>query len=251
MIISVCNQKGGVSKTTTSINLASCLAELGKKVLVVDCDPQYNLTTGLNIETKNNKTVYELLVDDNIKANEVIYKTEFGFDIIPSNLNLANAEVELASMFAREQLLKDKLEEISNKYEYVIIDCNPALGLLTLNSLVACNRIIIPLDAGAFALEGITNLQDLISKIKRKLNPSIDLLGVLLARANKNTKINKLFQKELTEAFEDKLFNTIIHNNIKLVDSQMEGKPINYYDKNCSGYKEYLELAKEVIKNVK
>lgn len=247
MIISVCNQKGGVSKTTTSINLSSCLAELGKKVLVIDCDPQYNLTTGLNFESENKKTIYNLFIDDNIDAKDVIYNTDFGFDIIPSSLNLANAEVEISSMFAREQLLKDKIDKIHDDYDYIIIDCNPALGLLTLNSLVACDRVIIPLDAGAFALEGIANLQDLIGKIKRKLNPKIDLLGVLLSRANKNTKINKLFKKELSEAFGDKLFNTIIHSNVKLVDSQMEGKPINHYDKNSTGYKEYLELTKEIL----
>lgn len=249
MIIAVCNQKGGVSKTTSTINLGACLAELGKRVLVVDCDPQYNLTTGLSIDTKNNKTIHELLLDDDTTASEVIVKTEFQMDIIPANLNLANAEVEISSMIGREQLLQEKLEQIYDNYDYIIVDCNPALGLLTLNALVACDRILIPLDAGAFALEGIGNLQNLIVKIKRKLNPKIELLGVLLARANKNTKINKLFEKELREAFDDKLFKTIIHNNIKIVDSQMDGKPLNYYDRNSTGYKEYLELAKEVLRN--
>lgn len=249
MIIAVCNQKGGVSKTTTTINLGSCLAELGKKVLVVDCDPQYNLTTGLSVETGDNKTIHELLLDDDTMAKDVIVKTEFEIDIIPANLSLANAEVEISSELGREQLLKDKLEQVYDDYDYILIDCNPALGLLTLNALVACDKIIIPLDAGAFALEGIGNLQDLIVKIKRKLNPKIELLGVLLARANKNTKINKLFEKELKETFDEKLFKTIIHSNIRVVDSQMDGKPLNYYDKSSTGYKEYLELAMEVIKN--
>lgn len=247
MIIAVCNQKGGVAKTTTSINVASCLAELGKKVLVIDCDPQYNLTSGVDFDTNGKNTIHDMLLNEDMQAEKVIYNTDFEFDIIPADINLANAEVEIANMFLREQLLKDKILDIKDKYDYILIDCNPALGLLTLNSLVACDRVLIPLDAGAFSLEGIGNLQELIMKIKKRLNPEIDILGVLLTRANKNTKLNKLFKEQLTEIFGNKLFNTIIHNNIKIAEAQMESMPINKYDKGCSGYLEYLELTKEIL----
>lgn len=246
MIIAICNQKGGVAKTTTTINLASCLAQCRKKVLVVDCDPQYNLTVGVDIEPKG-KDVYDLILKEDVSAEEVIQKTNFAFDIIPASLKLANAEVEISNMFMREELLKDKLENIKNQYDYILIDCNPALGLLTLNALVSCDKVLVPIEPGAFNLEGIANLQNLIVKIKKKLNSSIDILGVLLTKVDERTKISKTFKQQLSNIFGDKFFNVVIHDNVKIQDAQMESKPINFFDKHCTGYREYLKLAREVI----
>lgn len=247
MIISICNQKGGVAKTTTSINLASNLAELGKKVLVVDLDPQYNLTVGLDFDNTDKKTTFDLLKYEEVNIKDTIYKTDFNLDIIPSCLTLANLEVELSTVMYREELLKDKLETIKDDYDYIIIDCNPALGILTLNGLVASDKVIVAIEPGSFALEGITNLGNFIKKIQRKLNPSLEMMGVLLTRVIKNTNISKTFKGELGSIFGDKFFKTIIHTNVTIADSQMNGKPLNFYDKKCSGYVEYLELAKEVI----
>lgn len=247
-IVSICNQKGGVSKTTTAINISSCLAELGKRVLVVDMDPQYNLTSGFGFDSTGKNTIHQCLLNDDIKITDVIYKTDFdNIDIIPANLGLANAEVELASAFSREQILNDKFSQVQLDYDYVFLDCNPALGFLTLNCLIASTDIIIPLEAGSFALEGITNLINLINKIQRKANKNLNILGVLLTRASRKTKINALFSAELRDFFGDKLFNTVIHQNVKIAEAQMENMPINHFNKNCTGYKEYLKLAMEVI----
>lgn len=247
MILSVCNQKGGVAKTTSAINTASCLAELGKSVLVIDLDPQKNLGTSVGIDVEDGLSVYELLLDDEVKCKDVIRKTDFGFDIIPAKLQLANAEVELADIPNRETLLRDKLNSIKTNYDFIIIDCNPALGFLTINALVASDKVIIPMEAAAFSLDGLDTLVTLIRKIQRVLNRRLEVLGILLTRVNPLTRINATFKNELKNIFGDKLLSTKIHNNVKIVEAQMESMPINFYDKKCKGYKDYKKLSKEIL----
>lgn len=251
MVISVCNQKGGVAKTTTTINVGAILAEMGHNVLLIDCDPQYNMTLGVNIEGEGKNTTYDLLTDSKLDIKDTVYETEFGFDIIPADISLANAEVELSTAISREYILTDKLESIKEYYDYILIDCNPALGFLTVNALVASDKAIIPAPAGEFEAEGLANLENTISKVKKRLNPKLEVLGILLAIADKNTNINKIFSSDLSEIFKDKLFKTVIHRNIKIKEAQKEHKPINHYNKKCKGYQEYLELAKEIVEHGK
>jgi chromosome partitioning protein len=250
LITAIVNQKGGVAKTTTTINLGSCLAELGKKVLLIDIDPQGNLTQGLGVENID-KTIYECLTEE-LPLSEIIQHTNFNnLDIVPANIKLANAELELSSTLGRESLLKDALEHADLNYDYILIDCNPSLGILTVNALTATEDIIIPLEPGIFALEGIGQLVKVIQLIKKKLNPKLNIKGVLLTRVNSRTSLAKDFEVQLHEIFGDKVFNTVIHNNVKIAEAQTYKKPINVYDKNAKGSIEYMSLAKELISNEK
>lgn len=245
-IIAVVNQKGGVAKTTSVINIGSCLAELGKKVLVVDCDAQGNLTQGLGVDNFT-LTTYDCLVKETDIKNVIIPTGLNNLDILPTNINLANAELELSSVLGRETILKDCLEGIKDNYDYILIDCSPSLGLLTVNAIVGCTDIIIPLEPAIFALDGIGQLIKIVNLVKRKLNNDLKIKGVLLTRVDSRTKIAKDFQIKLNEIFNDKVFSTVIHQNIKIADAQIHKQPINMYDKKCNGYKEYLKVTKELI----
>jgi chromosome partitioning protein len=246
LITAIVNQKGGVAKTTTTINLGSCLAELGKKVLLIDIDPQGNLTQGLGIENID-KTIYECLTDE-LPLSEIVQHTSINnLDIIPASIKLANAELELSNTLGRESLLKDALEHTILNYDYVLIDCNPSLGVLTVNALTAAEDIIIPLEPGIFALEGIGQLVKVIQLIKKKLNPKLNIKGVLLTRVDSRTSLAKEFKEQLHSIFGDKVFNTVIHNNVKIAEAQTHKKPINIYDKNAKGSIEYMSLAKELL----
>jgi chromosome partitioning protein len=249
-IIGIVNQKGGVGKSTTAINLSSCLAQLGKKVLLIDIDPQANTTRGIGFNQKVDTTIYEVLVEE-LPLSNAIYNTNIkNIDIVPSNIKLANAELELSSVFGRETILETAFQKSDSlDYDYVIIDCNPSLGLLTVNAMVACSDLIIPMEPAIFSLDGIEQLVNVINLIKRKINEELSIKGVLLTRVDARTNIAKEFEDELREIFGDKIFNTIIHQNVKIVESQAEQLPINIYDDKARGAKEYMKLAKELIES--
>lgn len=243
MIIGVINQKGGVGKTTTTCNLASILTELGKKVLVIDSDPQANLTQSVGIK-KPDKTVYNLLMED---IEPLIIQSDY-FDIIPSSLDLADAELNLINEIGRESILKDKIKPIVKKYDYVIIDCGPSLSLLTLNVLAATDNLLIPLEPSMFSLNGLAQLTRVINTVKKKLNPKLNVKGILLTRVDNRSTIVGDVIVELNALFgENKVMNTIIHQNIALAKAQIEDVPINFYDKSSNGYKDYKKLAEEVL----
>ena len=245
-IIAIVNQKGGVAKTTTAINLGAALAQNGKKVLLVDADPQANLTAGLGI-SPDKKTVYDCLVSE-LSLDEAIYATDIkGLDIVPANIQLANAELELSNIFGRETLLRESMESNKLLYDYILIDCNPSLGLLTVNALTACEGIIIPMEPSIFAFQGIDNLLKVVNLVKKKLNSRINIFGVLLTRVDSRTNIAKEFFEQLQEVFKEKLFETVIHQNVKITEAQAEKKPILFFDSDSKGSKEYLQLSKEVI----
>lgn len=251
-IIAVVNQKGGVAKTTTAINLGSSLVEMGYKVLLVDMDPQANLTQGIGL-MKEEETIYEVLKGE-ITFKGAICRTDIipdewkgQLDVLPSNIKLANAELELSGELGREKLLQEAYEEADIlDYDYIFIDCNPSLGLLTVNSLSVANNILIPIEPSIFALDGIQQLLNVIKLIKKKINSQINIMGVLLTRVDGRTNIAKEFEEDLKEIFEEKVFNTVIHQNVKISEAQSEQLPINLFDKKARGTKEYYELAKEV-----
>ena len=243
--IAIVNQKGGVGKTTTAINLASYLAMLGKKTLLIDFDAQGNTTRGIGVSIKKG-TIYNCITTEN-DINEYIHKTDIeNLDVVPSNIVLANAEIELSTAMGRESILKEKCA-LLHGYDYCIIDCSPALGLFTVNALTAATDVIVPISTGIFALEGVEQLIKTINLVRRKLNPDIKILGVLLTKFDKRTNLSKEFKDALQETFEKKLFNTIIHQNIKINEAQSAQKPIGIYSETSRGAKEYKQFAKEVI----
>ncbi len=246
--ISVCNQKGGTGKTTTAINLAASLGELGKKVLLVDADPQGNATSGVGVNKNElNKSVYDLLLNRTTVEETIIRDICKGLDLIPCNINLTGAEIELVGAFSRENRLKKAIEPIKGKYDYIFIDSPPSLGLLTLNALVASDSILIPIQCEFYALEGVSQLLNTIQLIKNDLNSSLCIEGVLLTMADFRTNLTSEVIKEIKTYFKDKVYNTIIPRNIKLSEAPSHGKPINLYDSHSIGAQRYKELAFEFI----
>lgn len=252
-IISLVNQKGGVGKTTTSINLSASLALLGKKILLIDLDPQGNATTGVGINKGEiSNSVYDLL-SGNCSINDVIIKTNFkNLDIIPSTIQLAGIDIEFIdksrqdSNFKKSFQLKEKLEVIQEKYDYVIIDCPPSLGIITTNALTASNSVIIPVQCEYYALEGITQLLNTIMLTQKKLNPDLDLEGVLLTMLSKSNLGLDVIE-EIRSYFKDRVYDTIIPRLIRLAEAPSHGKPIVAYDPKSKGSEAYINLAKEVI----
>ena len=251
-IISVANQKGGVGKTTTAINLASCLAEQGKKVLIVDADPQGNTTTGLGIEKAIIIcTIYDILVSG-VAVQDAIIKTKyFDLDIIPSDISLSGAEVELVGLNKREFQLKEALNEVKDRYDFIIIDCPPSLGLVTINSLTATDTVLIPIQCEFYALEGVMQLTNTINLVKKALNPALEIEGVVMTMFDGRTNLSIQVVDEVKRCFGKKVYRSVIPRNVRLSEAPSFGEPINVFDKTATGAVAYTSLAKEVIERNK
>ena len=247
-IISVANQKGGVGKTTTTVNLGTILAKRGKKVLLIDADPQGNATSGLGVEKDVEKSVYDILVNDT-EIEEVYQDTMIkNLKVCPSNINLAGAEVELVSMMSREQRLKEKLIKVKDEFDFILIDCPPSLGLVTLNAFTASDSVLIPVQCEYFALEGLGQLLNTINLVKKHLNKSLCIEGALLTMYDIRTNLSNQVVKEVKKYFENKVYKTVIPRNVKLSEAPSYGMPITLYDPKSKGAKSYDKFTKEFLK---
>lgn len=249
LVLAIVNQKGGVGKTTTSINLSAYLALKGKKTLLIDADPQGNATSGIGLEKKElNKTIYDVLINgDEIK--EVIQQTgRKNLWICPANINLVGAEIELVSLLSRETILKRAIQPVKSQYDFIIMDCPPSLGLITLNALTAADGVIVPIQSEYYALEGLTQLMDTIKIVKKHLNPALDIFGVVVTMFDVRTQLSHQVTSEIKQYFGEKLFKAIIPRNVRLSEAPSYGLTINEYDSKSKGADSYEYLAKEIIK---
>ncbi|MBQ4556906.1 MAG: ParA family protein [Clostridia bacterium] len=250
-IIAFANQKGGVGKTTSAVNIAASVGIQGKNVLLIDLDPQGNTTSGVGINKKNLKaSSYEILIDE-ISAEKAIIKTEFkNLSVIPSNISLAGAEFDLYQLDEREYRLKKQLESIKDQYDYIFIDCPPSLGMITVNALAAADAVIIPMQCEYYALEGLSQLMLTIRKIKQLYNAELEICGILITMFNGRLILTMQVISELKKYYSDKLFKTPISRNVKLSEAPSFGTPVYYHDKSSKGAKEYLDVAKELINRI-
>jgi chromosome partitioning protein len=248
-VIALCNQKGGVGKTTTTINLGAALAEYGRRVLLVDFDPQGALSVGLGVNPMElDRTVYNVLMDKHVSVDDVLLKTNIqGMDLVPSNIDLSAAEVQLVGEVAREQTLKRVLEPILPDYDVVLIDCQPSLGLLTINALTASDGVIIPLECEFFSLRGVALLIQTIDKVKERLNPQLELEGILATMYDRRTVHGREVLTRVVEAFGDKVFHTVINRTVRFPETTVAGEPITSFAPSSVGATAYRDLAREVV----
>jgi chromosome partitioning protein len=248
-VIAIANQKGGVGKTTTAINLSAALGELGKKVLVIDTDPQGNTTNGLGLDKNTiENTIYELLIG-NVSTDEAIHKDVCpGVDIIPSNVNLAAVEIELIDAEDKEYILRDSIKDIKDKYDFTIIDCPPSLSLLTINAMTTADTVLVPIQCEYYALEGLSQLIGTVNLVKDRLNPDLEMEGVVFTMFDSRTNLSLQVVENVKENIDEHVYKTIIPRNIRLAEAPSYGMPINQYEPKSAGSEAYRLLAKEVIK---
>jgi len=247
-IISIANQKGGVGKTTSAINMAASLAALEHSTLIIDTDPQSNTTSGFGLEYSNiSNSIYEVMVGG-VEIDKAVMETELPFlDLVPSHINLVGAEIEMIDRDRREKILDDALANLREKYDFIIIDCPPSLGLLTINALSASDSVLIPVQCEYFALEGLGQLLNTIKIVRQHLNPELDIEGVLLTMFDTRTRLSSQVADEVKKYFSDKVFESVIARNVRLAEAPSFGKPVLLYDSTSTGAKNYLALAKEII----
>lgn len=247
-IIAIANQKGGVGKTTTAINLSACLAEAGQRVLTIDIDPQGNTTSGLGIaKDEAENTIYEVMLQE-VDITEAVCKNVFdNLDVIPSNVNLAGAEIDLIDVSDREYVLKNAVDEVRDNYDYVILDCPPSLSMLTVNAMTAADTVLVPIQCEYYALEGLTQLIHTINLVKKKLNPELELEGVVFTMYDSRTNLSLQVVENVKDNLHQNIYKTIIPRNIRLAEAPSHGLPINIYDSKSSGAESYRLLAEEVM----
>lgn len=250
-IISIANQKGGVGKTTTSVNLSACLALAKKKVLLIDADPQGNATSGAGAKKDVEKSTYDVIINGEDIKNAIQKSAVEKLDVCASNINLAGAEVQLVSQLSREHKLKEALKEVKEEYDYIIIDCPPSLGLVTLNALTASDTVLVPIQCEYYALEGLGQLMSTIDLVQKMLNKDLEVEGVALTMYDARTNLSMQVIDEVRKYFKDKVYRTVIPRNVKLSEAPSFGLPIALYDKHSKGAEAYTNLAKEVIRNNK
>lgn len=247
-VIAIANQKGGVGKTTTAVNLSSCLAFKGKKVLIIDIDPQGNTTSGLGIDKKSiTRSIYDVLINDDDIKNTLIKTPVDGLSLSPSNIQLAGAEVELVSVISREMRMKAAINEIRKDYDFILMDCPPSLGLLTVNALTAADTILVPIQCEYYALEGLSQLMNTVKLVQKHLNTSLEVEGVVLTMFDARTNLSIQVVDEVKKHFKDKVYRTVIPRNVRLSEAPSFGLPIILYDPKSKGAECYLDLAEEVI----
>ena len=247
-IIAIANQKGGVGKTTTSINLSSCIAAKGKKVLVVDIDPQGNTTSGYGIEKNDlDNTIYELMLGDCSIEDCIIKDVIENISILPSNVNLAAAEIELIGVDKKEYILKNEIDWVKDRYDYIIIDCPPSLSLLTINAMTTADSVLVPIQCEYYALEGLSQLIHTVNLVKERLNPNLEMEGVVFTMYDSRTNLSAQVVENVKSHLNQKVYRTVIPRNIRLAEAPSYGQPINIYDPKSAGAESYLALAEEVI----
>jgi chromosome partitioning protein len=249
-VISIFNQKGGVGKTTTNVNLCAALALKGKKVLSIDIDPQGNSTSGFGIEKNSLEyTIYDVLIED-YDINKIIQKTEIeNLEVVPANIQLAGAEIELTNTKYREKTLREKINLLDKNYDFIFIDCPPSLGLLSLNALAASNTVLIPIQCEYYSLEGVSQLIDTVKLVKKSLNPKLDIEGVVLNMFDGRTNLSIQVVEEVKKYFKDKVYRTVIPRSVRLAEAPSYGQPIMLYDDKSKGSQSYMKLSEEIIKN--